>query len=558
MTFATTFASRAPWLFAVFTALSAACSSKDDATKETTSGYATSTQVSSTTASASGGVGGQGAALPGCDPNAAGGAGGAAEPIVNMSRVGLRAEPRPDDDAVVTALGGIPYPAADPYRAAKNAFLRVEFGLGTEVGKSTKLRMDHQFRALGDPSWPTAYDAWSAGNARHLILSVSSVDPKVGPVSYCELAGTPTFDPSIVAAGGRLRTFVDDNVAEALYLAWGHERVPLDLRPTLTTLNAVTFKGTPDQLVVETRVGVGVTCAIPKGKELIFRSPDGKSTLKTLTYQAAKVGDQNVYVSAPDGTIGVGWTVTSQTPSELSESYIAAWKKVRATMASTWPNWAGSSKVRWTWVVPHDSGLNMMASYPGDDQVDVVGVDAVNLYGVDTYSPWVELESMLASMRLFAAKHGGKDVVVASTAALDGARTKTTEPAADGAKSVVVTPLPLPVAPGIPVFFYDALGHLLAKGITSQPSLGGSEVLVLDLLEGDVPAGATVLLRMPAFDKAAWIEHARAFLKCAPDVKGVVWFTGAPGGFWLDQGPEAAPDVLDAFRGWATDPYFGE
>ena len=27
---------------------------------------------------------------------------------------------------------------------------------------------------------------------------------------------------------------------------------------------------------------------------------------------------------------------------------------------------------------------------------------------------------------------------------------------------------------------------------------------------------------------------------------------------WLDQGPEAAPDVLDAFRGWATDPYFGE
>ena len=487
-----------------------------------------------------------------------GGMGGASENKMGLSRLGLHAEPRADDAERIVALGGAPYPLADSDRAQKNAFLRVELALGDEPGKLTKLRMDHQFYKLGETSWPSTYDAWSVGNSRELVLSLSSEDPKEGPISYCELAETATFDTAIVAAATRLRSFVDDNVKEALYLAWGHEQSPLELRPTLTTLNTITFTGTPNQLVVNSRKGVGITCPIAKGTQLLFTSPDGQTTVKTLTFEAAKVGDQNVYVSAVSGTIGSGWTVTYQTPTEFAASYVAAWKKVHAVMRTTWGMWAGSGKVRWTWVVQRELGTNILPTYPGDEEVDVVGVDAVNPYRVMPNAAWLELEQMLAGARTFAAQHGAKDVVVASTGSLDGAIVKTTAPALGGVNvPVAIESLPLHVAAGTEVFFYDSDGLRVAKGIVASLCVAGSEVLPLDSLSGDVPAAARVLLRVATLNKATWVERAAAFLKCAPDVKGAVWYTGTPGGFWLDQEPEALPDVLDAFRGWAKDPYFG-
>jgi hypothetical protein len=165
---------------------------------------------------------------------------------------------------------------------------------------------------------------------------------------------------------------------------------------------------------------------------------------------------------------------------------------------------------------------------------------------------------MLTGVRTFAASHGDKEVLVASTAALDGIVVKTTAPALGADKvGVEVEALPELVTVGTDVYFFEASGKTLAKGTVATTAIAGTKMLALDTLDNDVPAGSIVLVRQPAKNKAKWIDNARTFVgSCAPDVTGVIWRTGLPLGYWLDQGPEAAPDVLGAFRTWALDPHF--
>jgi hypothetical protein len=516
----------------------------------------TSTSASSANStSASSGTSGSGAGLPECDGS--GGAGGGE--TAPGSSLGLRTEPRGDDEAVIKALGGTPFPEADPDRATKNAYLRVELGIGTETGKTTKLHLDPQFRSLSDDDWPTSYDAWTVGNKRKLVLSVAPRDKQGEGVSFCELASTANFDAAVTAAAGRLKPFVDDYVDEELFLAWGHEPLYPDPRPRLVAKNGVTFSGTPNKIVVETREGVGVVCAFPKGTELIFRSPDGLSEVKTIAFEAGKLGDYDIYVNASFGKVEPGWTLRYQTPNEVAASYVASFKKARAAMTQAWGGWSGKSKVRFTWIVPYDLGSSLDALYPGDDQVDVVGVEAINPWGNSPGAPWRELGEMLLGARTFASAHGNKPVLVTATGSLDGVVVRTTAPAAAGDKAgVSMQALPETAPVGTEVFFFDGLGKPLAKGTIGTLAVAGTTTLALDTLDAPVPADSLALVRVPTRNKSFWIQNARTFLKqCAPDVKGVIWRTGFPFGYWLDQGPDAAPDVLDAFRSWAIDPYFG-
>jgi hypothetical protein len=534
--------------FFAFAAL-LACGSKDASTK-TSTGYGAS--VASSSGAGATGSGGQGAGVPGCESNGAGGA------SVGGARLGLRAEPRASDEAAILALGGKPYPSADLDRAEKNAFLRVELEVGPEPGKTTKLRMDHRYHDLGATNWPTSYDAWSAGNDRRLVLSIASADPKLGAISYCELASRPTMDAAISAAAARLRTFVDDNVKDAVYLAWGHDRLPVDRRPKLTVVNSVTFTGTPNKVVVKTRDEFGVACPIPKGTQLVFTSPDGTSSVTTLTHQAAAVDDPDVSVNAVAGTIEPGWTVTYQTPEEQAASYASAWKKARAAMLQAWGGWPGKSKVRWTWVVPYEGVATFEGSYPGDDQVDTLGLDAINLAGLVPNAPWTDLAPMLVGIRSFAEKHGGKEIVVATTASLDGGAAKTTAPSLAGPMvTLAVEKLGFQADAGTEVLFYGPEGALLGKGALAMYAGKGAPFMTVASLDVDLPAGTSILVRLPGKDKSLWVESARAAVLCAPEITGVIWYTGTPGGFWLDQGPEASPAVLETFKAWANDPYFG-
>lgn len=536
--------------------VSGGCGSKDDRNGGAKP-LATSSTTTTSTSSSVGGGGGAGAGVPGCDDSgSAGGAGGAAPE--GTQRLGLRAEPRPDDEATILALGGTPFPEGDPDHEAKNAFLRVELGLGEESGKTTSLRLDHRVHGLSDEGWPDDYDAWTVGNDRRLLLSIPSLD-KLGEVaSYCEVAGTPAFDEAIASAAARIKTFVDDNVKHELYLAWGHDLFVRDGRPRLVALNSVTFNDTPDKVVVETREGVGVTCVFPKDSELVFTSPDGTDSIKAIAFEAGKVGDNDVYVSAPTGTVEPGWVLRYQDPTALAASYVASFKKVRSAMEAAWGTWSGKSKIRWTWAVPHDLAPSFDAVYPGDDEVDVIGVDAFNPHRLGSGAAWRELDAMLAGARTFAAAHGGKKLLVSAAASLDGFVSKTTEAAEPGPNvGVAVEPLLEAVATGTEIFFFDDAGRPLAKGTTAGPATSGSQTLPLDMLDAPVPAGAATLVRQPTQNKAVWLDNARKFVgDCAPEVLGVIYRTGGPFGFWLDQGPQSAPDVLGSFRGFALDPHF--
>lgn len=544
---------RSLWFAPVLAAVWFGCGSgRDDGNtkpKPLTAAASSSAGMGASSSSSGGG------SVPGCDGE--GGAGGGE--VTPGAALGLRTEPRGDDAAVITARGGTPYPASDPDRDAKNAYLRVELGLGTAVGQTTKLHLDHQFHSLSSAKWPTSYDAWTVGNQRELVISVASRDANDEGVSFCEIASTTNFDKEIAGAAARLKPFVDDYVKGSLDLAWGHEALPADPRPRLVAKNGVTFSGTPNKIVVETREGVGVVCAFPKGTELVFTSPDGLSEVKTLAFEDGKVGDLDIYVNGSSGKVEPGWTLRYQTPNEIAASYIASYKKVRAKMQEAWGSWSGKSKVRFTWIVPHDLGASFNALYPGDAEVDVVGVEAMNGWGAIPGASWRELSDMLPDVRAFAAAHGGKPILLTAIGSQDGLVSKTTAPAVAGDKAgVAVEALTELVPVGTEVFFFDSAGKAVAKGTVQTLAVAGSKLLALDTLDANVPIDTTVLIRIPTRNKSMWIQNARTFLRqCAPDVKGAIWRSGFPFGYWLDQGPDAAPDVIDAFRDWALDPYFG-
>jgi hypothetical protein len=70
-------------------------------------------------------------------------------------------------------------------------------------------------------------------------------------------------------------------------------------------------------------------------------------------------------------------------------------------------------------------------------------------------------------------------------------------------------------------------------------------------------SGAVGAIHPPDKSKAVWMANAASWLKeCFPEVKGVIWFSGAPGNWWLDRAPEGSPAAIKAFAAWAADPYF--
>ncbi|MDC3726294.1 glycoside hydrolase family 26 protein [Rhodococcus sp. Rp3] len=82
------------------------------------------------------------------------------------------------------------------------------------------------------------------------------------------------------------------------------------------------------------------------------------------------------------------WGPAGGTP---PETYVAAWRHVHELFASE-----GAENVRWIWTVnvPHEGSSPIAPLYPGDDHVDVVGVDGYNWGTTRPWSRWQSPEEL--------------------------------------------------------------------------------------------------------------------------------------------------------------------
>jgi hypothetical protein len=117
-----------------------------------------------------------------------------------------------------------------------------------------------------------------------------------------------------------------------------------------------------------------------------------------------------LYVSfnhEPDTVISLG--------SGGARDFVAAYRKVVGMWRSQ-----GVTNARWTLVLyaynfkrPASHPQYAPRYYPGDDVVDVIGVDAYNWYRCDPRADWREMSQLLDGFRSFAARHPAKKLMVA-------------------------------------------------------------------------------------------------------------------------------------------------
>ena len=94
--------------------------------------------------------------------------------------------------------------------------------------------------------------------------------------------------------------------------------------------------------------------------------------------------------------------------------YVAAWKHVRSIVTS-----AGATNVSWVWSpnVPYTGSVPLTGLYPGADAVDVVALDGYNFGTSQSWSSWVQPETLfgpgLQQLRTLAP---AKPVIIAETA----------------------------------------------------------------------------------------------------------------------------------------------
>lgn len=96
--------------------------------------------------------------------------------------------------------------------------------------------------------------------------------------------------------------------------------------------------------------------------------------------------------------------------------YVAAYRHVHDVVTA-----AGAENVRWMWspnVLP-DAGGDLSGFYPGDDYVDVVGVDGYNWGTTNAWNRWQEPEEIFdATLDHVRDLAPGKELVVAETASV--------------------------------------------------------------------------------------------------------------------------------------------
>ncbi|MEV8195414.1 MULTISPECIES: glycoside hydrolase family 26 protein [Rhodococcus] len=88
------------------------------------------------------------------------------------------------------------------------------------------------------------------------------------------------------------------------------------------------------------------------------------------------------------------WYPWSPAAGTSPETYVAAWRHVHELFASK-----NVSNVRWVWAVNvlHQGSAAIAALYPGDDYVDVLGVDGYNWGSTRPWSSWQSPEQLFGS-----------------------------------------------------------------------------------------------------------------------------------------------------------------
>ena len=107
-------------------------------------------------------------------------------------------------------------------------------------------------------------------------------------------------------------------------------------------------------------------------------------------------------------------------PNGTASDYVAAWDRMREVFDQE-----GAGNVQWVWIMgtyPFASGpTNRVypdAWYPGDDQVDVLGIDVYNAAGCHG-AEWQSFAQEAAGFQAFAEKHPGVPVMVTEFGSYD-------------------------------------------------------------------------------------------------------------------------------------------
>ncbi len=540
-------------ILALSLALSTACCSKDTPSAGVGQG---STSGDVTSAGGSGGsFAGAGGAVSTCQ-----GLGGT--PAPGSSRLGFKPAVRSDDGDAVKALGGLPYAAGDSFYQEKNALLRAELQIGPAPGVARLFGIERRDHGIGPKDWPNAYDDWSVSKGRQMVLSLLPSDSKGAAASLCEVAETSNIDAEIKAAALRVQTFVNDHVKTRIYLVWAHEPEQARYTARVTTVNEISTSNLPVTVVVESRAGVGLGCAIPGGKSLTLTDANGGNAKTVILAKPAAAGDMTISVTGTPGKVPKGHGGVSQDAAAQRLSYVASYLKVKKTFEDTWGNWPNKKKVRWTWIVSHASFEAGVADklYPGDGEVDVIGADIVNSYGVSVQETWTDLSDHAGAVQKFDAAHGHKDVMLGEVGSLEGVAVAITADVAPSPTPVVVPCAPLSGgfgAAGDDVLIFSKDGAVVGKAtLISAVAVGGSSFQI-DKIDIGLHPGTIAVIRPAGRSKAQWIDRARGYIEsCWPEVVGVAWVNGGEAGMWLDEAPQGSYAAVKAFKVWGADPYF--
>jgi type II secretory pathway pseudopilin PulG len=244
-------------------------------------------------------------------------------------------------------------------------------------------------------------------------IKIPKIKERIGSCSDLTEGSTPIPDddttsplPAVSTArlkfgvaepGGSLTSEVDD-VARLMDEYPGYVMLYKDFSQPLNEaeLDAIYDKGSQPIVTWEPFVaGAGVTQPDYELKDIIAGNHDARidnwiNSIKLTNYDKpilirfAHEMNGHWYPWAQNATSGVGGA--GPTNGNGDWEYVNAWKHVhdRFTAAGV------QDKVDWIWSpnVPYDGSTEFGLVYPGDDYVDIVGLDGFNFGTTDQYSTW--------------------------------------------------------------------------------------------------------------------------------------------------------------------------
>lgn len=475
---------------------------------------------------------------------------------------------RADDAAVISLLNGVPFSIGDGFDDERDSNERMRLRL-----LRNKIDTVRRYWGIGDPAKPDGFDNWAASIGMWPVVTITMAlsSETQDRVSFYEFSDTAIWDAVWTATSGRIKTWMDTYDIPGLVLGWTHEPGH-DYKLKYESLNARTPVDT--QIQLRTRTGLGILKTIPAGTVLSFApaaqngNPPFSGTV-TFNTQINAVPPNyptptnclNVVIT---GNIAVGDIANMETLVQQQANYRNGWPKFVSifenTVGAAWPK---LSRIQYVLVL-YQNAFNGIANWwPGDQYVDVLGVDIYNEFG-DQGGIWEDFQDIYEpEARDFAVSHG-KRVWICEMGCLEGVPiTVTGGPYGPGANITIQSGQigsDQPAGQEIVCIATDPLDLSYRFTTTIVDPIVQSQVggpIKLANVPVQLVAGDKLAIRPPGKSRAQWMDNLTAYIKTRGEIDGLLNFHSTAGDKqWEDEAPYGSMPTIEAFRRMALDPHF--